>query len=441
MRLFNFFSAVLLLLSIAITCETIHAAEFVSDEHVVFEAGDVWKGDVYAVGQSVKVDGEITGDLVVFCQALEIHGKIGGSLIAATQQTIIDGSIGDATRIAGHSAKLLPNAKIDGDLIAAGFSLELQEGSNVDGDLVYAGYQLLQVGDVEEDVWAGASRADIQGKIGRELSITTDGRNEPDQAVGQNFQQLPLFKLPILPAGLNIRDTASIGSKITHLSPDEADISQGATVEGPVEWMKPVVGVQAAAKPKTKTQLFVEQLKRYGTFIVLGLLMIVFCPKFTGNAARMIVERPIASFFSGFLAFPFSLLVIGLIAALIVIIPAILGLLTLSDLATAGSLLAFFSLLVYVGSWICFFGFGTVVLASVAIGRIVLTDPTNSDRGKLFLALAFGLVFFVVMTCVPYLKDAIPYLVVLFAFGGTAIWLISSLLGVKVTPRANGEPV
>lgn len=403
------------------------AAEFLTGKEVTIAADETWEGDVYICAQSAKVEGTINGDLVVYAQSLHVSGTVEGGLIAAGQEILLEGTYGRSCRIACQAAKVGAGTQMQRDLVAACYSLEVEKGTAIDGDLVYAGYQAMLGGTIKEDVWAAVNRAEVMGKIGRELSITTDSNQQPGPPPNQFWQNLKLVNIPMVSPGLTIHEDATIGGKLTYHSPSEVTIEDGAKVTGPIEWIEP----ERPAKqgPKDKTNYFWGQLKRYVTLLVMGILMVLCCPATCGGTVDQIVQRPIVSFLAGILAVPLSIIALGVAAGLIVMVPMAFGWLTLDGLAAAGAYIAAFAMVLYVGSLGYFFVFGAAAVTSITLGRIVFSDHSITSRGRLILSLAFGLVFYVVLTCVPYLRVGVFVAAILFAFGGIFVWMMRGLFG------------
>ncbi|MEW4562365.1 hypothetical protein AB1K70_07560 [Bremerella sp. JC770] len=403
------------------------AAEFLSGTEVTIAADETWEGDVYIFAQTAKVEGKVNGDLVVYSQSLHVTGDIEGGVIAAGQEILLEGTYGRTCRIAGQAAQVGRGAQMKQDLIAACYSLEVDKGATIEGDLVYAGYQAMLGGTIQEDVWSAVNRAEVTGKIGRELSITTDSNRQQGPPPSQYWQKMKLVDIPTVSPGLTIHEDATIGGKLTYHSPSEVTIEDGAKVTGPIEWIEPKRPVEQG--PKSKTNYFWGQLKRYVTLLVMGILMVLCCPATCGGTVDQIVRRPIVSFLAGILAVPLSIIALGVVAGLIVLIPMAFGLLTLEGLAVAGAFIAAFAMVLYVGSLGYFFVFGAAAVTSITLGRIVFSDHPVTSRGRLILSLAFGLVFYVVLTCVPYLSVGVFVAAILFAFGGLFVWMMRGLFG------------
>ncbi len=402
------------------------AAEFLSGAEVTIAADETWDGDVYISAQSAKVEGTIHGDLVVYAQQLHVSGTVDGGLIAAGQEILLEGTYGRTCRIACQAAQVAAGTQMKRDLVAACYSLEIDKGTLIDGDVIYAGFQAMLAGTIKEDVWGAVNRAEVLGKIGNELSITTDSKHQKGPPPGQVWQNLKLVDIPTVSPGLTIDEDATIGGKLTYHSPTEVTIEDGASVTGPIEWIEPEQ--PAPRDPKNKTDYFWNQLKRYVTLLVMGILMIVCCPATCGGTVDQIVRRPIMSFLAGILAVPLAVIALGAITALIVLVPMAFGWLTLEGLAVAGAFIATFATVLYVGSLGYFFVFGAAAVTSITLGRIVFSDHPIATRGRLILSLAFGLVFYVVLTCVPFLNVGVFVAAILFAFGGMLLWLMRGMI-------------
>ncbi|WP_158265281.1 polymer-forming cytoskeletal protein [Blastopirellula marina] len=416
-----------------------HAAEFLGGQEVTIAADDTWEGDLYISAQSVRVEGTVTGDLVVSAQKLHVSGQVEGGVFAACQQVLLDGKIGRTCRIACQAAEVGPAARLGSDLVAAGYSLEIKPGAVVSGDLVYAGFQAMLRGQIEQDVWGAVNRAELFGKIGRELSITTaSNRGTAWQLPTGLWWGTPLVSIPHVQPGLTIHDGAVVGSKLIYHSESEADIASEAKVTGPIEWIEP----EPTTVPESDKISYVwDQVKRYLSILAMGMLMIVVCPLTTGGMVEQIIQRPIASFLAGVVAVPLSVILSVLVIASIVAIPMAFGWLHFDGLAAAGSFIAAFAATIYLGSLGFFFAFGAVVVTSITLGRVVFSDHRISSRGALILMLGFGLIFYVVLTCVPFVQVGVIVAAILFAFGGLFLWCMGKVLASspEKRPRAATE--
>lgn len=403
------------------------AAEFLAGHEVTIAADETWEGDVYISANRVNIEGTVKGDVIVGAQYVHVTGQIDGSLCAGAQQTLIEGKIGRTVRAAGQAIEVGEGARLGDDLIAAGFSLEVKPDAIIAGDVVYAGFQAMLRGQIEEDVWSAVNRAELSGSVEREVSITVDSSDGSVSGPFPTFGPgIPLITLPRVKPGLTIHEGAEIGSKLIYHSPKEADISADAEITGPIEWIESKPAEPTG--PEETTAYFWRQVKRYLTFLAMGVLMVVVCPTTTTGVINQILRRPVISFIAGIVAVPLSLVISVLILGMIVAIPIGVGWLNLEALAVSGSLIAAFTSVLYLGSLAFFFVFGAATVTSIALGRVVFTEQRIVSRGALILTLAFGLFFYVVLTCVPYLWVGVSAAAVLFAFGGIFLWLMGKML-------------
>lgn len=85
-------------------------------------------GDVYAVGENLLIEGEVTQDVQAGCRYLRITGKVGDDVLFFGQELLIDGEIGGDVKAIGAQVRMTPGAIIRGDLFAAGGKLQLNGG-------------------------------------------------------------------------------------------------------------------------------------------------------------------------------------------------------------------------------------------------------------------------------------------------------------------------
>ncbi|WP_147274403.1 hypothetical protein [Bremerella cremea] len=413
-------------LSMLVSFSEISAAEFLSGREVTVAADEIWEGDLYISAQSVNVAGTVKGDLVVFSQALHVTGQIEGGVFAAAQQVLLEGECARTCRIACQAAEVGAGAQLGGDLVVAAYSLEIKQDAVISGDLIYAGFQAMLKGEIEQDVWAAVNRAELLGQVKQELSITTASSHTPDwQPLGQFWPGTPLVSIPQVKPGLTIDAGATIGSKLIYHSPEEANIAPQANITGPIEWIEP----EPPLKPENENlNYFWQQVKRFLTILAMGVLMIVVCPHTTGGIVEQILQRPIASFLAGLIAVPLAVVLSAIVLALIVAVPMAFGWLHFDGLAVAGSLIASLAAVLYLGSVAFYFVFGAAVVTCITLGCVVFSDQRMTSRWALIVMLGFGLIFYIVLTCVPYLNVGIIAAAILFAFGGIFLWCMGKVL-------------
>lgn len=223
-----------------------------------------------------------------------------------------------------------------------------------------------------------------------------------------------------LPPGLTLSEDAIIKGKLTYKSPEEATIDDGATIEGETEWLK----VEVKEEPPTVQEQLISQAKLWGTFFLMGLLMVCFCPQSTGGIVNAIFDRPIASFFLGIVGIVLSIVGMALISACIFGLPWLFGLVQLPDMMAPSAGVSILGTVLYLGSLIFFSWYGAPACVSMAFGKLIFREAGPGSRVPLLFAMIFGLIFYVAALNVPYLDIATGVIVTLLAFGGFTIWLM-----------------
>jgi cytoskeletal protein CcmA (bactofilin family) len=417
---------------------SVRAAEFRGGDKVVVEADEVIEDDLYVFGQEVRIDGTVEGDLVAYAAVLYVNGAVEGDLIAAGQTIVIDGTVGDTTRIAGQVLRVGEKGQVTGDLIAAGFSLECAPGSIVLGDLVYGGYQALLAGTISRNVLASMDRLRLAGTVEGDMNLKVSA--EPGQAP-QSFGPPPPVPFPNIPVGLTITETARVAGKLKYQSPEEADISSDAHVEGPIEYSTPPV--RQVRKPGP-AEIALGHARRLAALLVIGLVAIVIAPRFTVGLSENARSRPLASFLWGVVAF---FAVIGTIVAVLVAtiaLPILFASATLSELSGVSLAVGILSAIGLIGGFWFFTSYLASIVVSLMVGRLVIRGERANHLGWRVLALVIGLIVLVGLTAIPYYVGlVIAWIVVVLGLGALWMWLFGArpVPGASPTPRLAPQAV
>jgi cytoskeletal protein CcmA (bactofilin family) len=147
------------------------------------------EGDLYAVAfNDIVVSGVVTGDVVAMGGRVEISGRVEGSLRAAAGRVVVSGSVGD-------------------DVLAASWSAEVTPAGSVGRDLFSWSNRMGMGGVVSRNLGSQGSALSIAGEVGGRVDVTF-GR-------------------------VRVEPTAHIGGDLVYQSPREAEI-EGADVGGNV---------------------------------------------------------------------------------------------------------------------------------------------------------------------------------------------------------------
>lgn len=357
--------AVVLLL-LAATGPAASAAEFREGEIVTIGADQIIDDDLYVFGNSIIIDGTVTGDVFSAGGQITIHGNVGGSINAAGGSINVTGRVGKAVRAIGIGSGLQVSGEIGGDLLSLGSDVALADSGVVKGDAILSATNATLDGSIGRNVQGTISNLAIAGPVGGNVDVE----------VGR----------------LSLKDTAVISGNLTYTSDSSAEITQGSRVGGETT-RKESSGMKAGW---TQANWWWYLLLLVWAF-VLGAVLVLVSPSTMEGVARTVRDRPWGSLAFGALAafaIPFTVMILGV---------TIVGL-PLAALLLVGYVLAIYLAQVFVG---------------LALGQwIMRTALPSGSRWTLVAALAVGLIVLTILT------TALPVPVI-----GTLVQLITIFSG------------
>ncbi len=329
--------------------QTINDSLIVTGETIVVEG--VITGNLIAAGRSVRIRGTVHGDVVAACQGLDLEGTVTGNVFAFSQTTNVRGKVNGSVHSFSQIFRLESNAVVDGDT------------------LTFAADNTLE-GTVARDVMAFSAMVEARGKIGRNLSAFADRvLVSSTGAVGGNLSAR-------VPARLGV--TVDPAAKVT----GKTDVQ--------------VVSSRSEARFGRPRFYFWQAVQLAGAMIVGALLLMLF-PAFYRSATAAITSWPRS------LGLGFAVLVAGPVAVVVLCV-TLIGI----PLATAGLFLYVAGLYlakVFFGAW----------LGQTLFRRV----PQNNQDALLALLLGLLLVFVVVQ--IPYFGGI--FQIVLWCLGlGAFTW-------------------
>lgn len=133
--------------------QTINDSLIVTGETIIVDG--IITGNLIAAGRSVRIRGTVHGDMVVGAQRLDLEGTVNGNVYAFSQNTNVRGQIRGSLHNFSEIFRLESAAAVDGDT------------------LTFAADNTLE-GTVARDVMAFSGMVEARGKIGRNLSAFAD---------------------------------------------------------------------------------------------------------------------------------------------------------------------------------------------------------------------------------------------------------------------------
>lgn len=323
------------------------AAEIESSELIIITEDTVVTGDLYAAANRVLVRGTIDGDLFALAgQDVSIEGEVTGSVTALASEVNVSGVIGGSLRVTSPSVEI--SGEITGDVVAVAFGIELEPGGKVGADLIMWAWNAGSHGSVSEDVEGSQRRLELSGDVSGNVRVSA-GR-------------------------LSVVDDLAVGGDLTYRSSNEAVGIDLVDADG-------VVVQQTPMKPNIRVRALALAGKILVAIVLASMALVVSSvwPERSERAMAGLEAAPFRSFLTGaavvlspalvlgvavaVLAFAPSSTALPLIAALIPVLFAVMGIVLVAGLFAGMPAVA------WIGARI---KKQTTVAGAVAIGSVVV---------------------------------------------------------------------
>ncbi len=325
----------------------------------------------YAAGQTVAIITPMPADVIVAGRHVRIESRVAGDILAAAWRAELTAPADDDVRIAASEVSV--TAPVAGDVTVAGGEVTFGPAARVGGRGWITGGHIRLDGTFDRALQVAGGTVQIGGEI-----------REPIRVVAEQLELLPGARLL---AGLDYR------------SPREATIDAGATITGPVSFVRIEESEAREAHQLSagSTLLFVVHLLAVGVALLLA-----FGPRFESSVVERLRAHPWASLGRGLLV-----VLAAPIAALLLMI-TILGL-PLGIVLACGYVVA-----LLVG----------IVMTAFAVGdfeRTLLNITGPNDRRQQFMFLLAGIVTLALARLA--FGAAATVVALLFGVGALATWL------------------
>lgn len=337
------------------------ADEVINDDYLaagerVDIAGQV-DGDVIAVGGMVTITGSVSGDVLVAGGNVQILGPVKGDVRVVAGDVRISGIVGGSVTLFAGNAELTSESIIGRNLMAFAGNLDVRS-------------------DVQRSIRAAVGAANINSEVGRNVWLKF---GEPNQFI--------------------ISPEAEINGDLVYSGPSQARVLTGATIKGAVNF-EPVARNQAKNNKivGVLTLAFLGfKLTMYFGLLLLGLLLIWAMPKGMEHINKDTQRKFGDTFWWGLLAWA-VIPMVGMIL-LLTVIGWLPGVLTLMAYALAYPV--------------------AIILTSYVFGDWLLRSATQRHfRGvSMYASFAFGLLGFIVLSCLPFIGWIFHLLAVILGFG------------------------
>ena len=140
------------------------ALEFRRGDTVTIESNETVDDTLLVGGDTVVVDGHVTGDLIVVGERVVMNGTVDGNLVIMGESVSVQGQVGGFLLAAGASVGVA-GATIGGDLWSAGEGVNVDKATQVGRNAAVAGEKIFMAGDVKKDFYAAGQRIELEDGV------------------------------------------------------------------------------------------------------------------------------------------------------------------------------------------------------------------------------------------------------------------------------------
>jgi len=372
-------------------------------------------GNVFVSGGRVTINGTVGGDLLINSEEATINGHIGGSVAYFGQSLTVHGAVDGSVYGVGGSINLSPSATVGRNIGFTGASLETEAGSTIGRDVMVTGFQALLAGRVGQDVNGDVAALQISGEIAGDVTAN----------VGEPGEESPWrISWPGMPAmvapGLRVAETARITGTLTYSSAADQSAAIRSTPGGGVVYHPTAQPEDSMALAQITARL-IGRVRELVTLLALGGLAVWKTPRLLDRLAGYAHRRPLPAFGWGLLAVVAGYGGAMLLAAAVLLVGILLGVVTLGGLAQAvfgvgfsalGLALALFTLLV---------AYGSKLVIATLVGRLLLRAIAPATAEQPLWPLALGCAIYFLLRLVPVLDWFVAMIATFIGLGAMAL--------------------
>jgi cytoskeletal protein CcmA (bactofilin family) len=321
----------------------VSATEFRKGDTITVRKDEVVKGDIFATGEHIRIDGEVDGDVYAFAHQVDVTGHINGDLICFAQAVRVSGVIDGNLRAGANNVTL--TGTVERNVTVWNETFNLDSSAKINRSLTAGGETLTLDGKIGRDFLGFAESTNISGFIGG--SVREQGNS------------------------LSIASGAEIDGKTIFKGHKEPSVASDAKLGSPLEFTMLERRHEARGGG-----YYLWRVIWTGTFILFGLVLASLMPKFAIESVESAGQIG-ASFGLGVLVF-FGVAIASLIACI-----TIVGMLVGISSFMLWLMMLFASEVVVggiVGQWIMgrddeFWPFFLRVVVGIAAVRVVTSLP------------------------------------------------------------------
>jgi len=345
------------------------ATEFRKGDTITVKKDEVIKGDLFATGEHIRIDGEVDGDVYAFAHQVDVTGHINGDLICFAQAVRVSGVVDGNLRTGSNNVTL--TGTVERNVTVWNETFNLDSSGKIGRSLTAGGETLTLDGKIGRDFLGFAESTNISGFIGG--SVREQGNS------------------------LSIASGAEIDGKTVFKGNKEPNVASDAKLASPLEFTK-----IERRREERGGGYYLWRVIWTGTFILFGLVLASLMPKFaveTVDSAGHIG----ASFGLGVLVF-FGVAIASIIACITIV----------------GLLVGISSFML----WLVMLFAAEVVVGGI-VGQWIM--GRDDDFWPFFLRVVVGIAAVRVITSLPFIGHWAGFVVALWGMGAISLALYRRL--------------
>ena len=379
-------SVAIFLLGLLALPMAVFAFETKSGASVYVEKNQVVEGNFYAAGQSITIEGRVTGDVICAGQSITIKGKVDGDVICAGQSIIADGEIGGNLRVAGNT--IFIGSKVARNVMSFGANITTDASSTVGWDMLVGGAMVETRGKIGRDLYGGASNLIVAGEIGKNIRMQIDDRA---LSASKKFNKDDKNNLPF-----KIAKGAKINGDVNYKGVYEANVEEGVKIKGKIN--HDVATVASKTKNKSGGWAMSKIISIFSAFVV-GLVLVSF------------FKQPIKNISDKVLINYWAKIGWGVVLFFLTPIAFVLLLITIIGIPTALLTMTAWVMALYLGK----------VLAGIIIGKKILEKKYKDE--SMVWSMILGIFVLWLVCSIPFFGALVSMVAIWWAWGSVIMYL------------------
>ncbi|MDD3887219.1 MAG: polymer-forming cytoskeletal protein [Patescibacteria group bacterium] len=367
---------------------TIESTETVQDDLMIagqsVQIDGVISGDVYAVGQTVTVssNAKILGNLFTAGQIINIDGIVEGDLFTAGANVNITGSVKNGIMAFAGMISVAPKATLDSNNATFfGGTIDISKNANFSRDMIANGGAINYKGTVDNNLTINGGTVDVSGLVKKDATITASEK-------------------------MVFNSGAKVDGNLNYSSPKQAEFKNGSQVVGETKFTQLVETQKKAGKKNSMNWFAMSAFKVVTNFISMISLMIVaivtaaICKKYSLNVIDKLKTKTWAS------------LGWGLLVLFVTPIAFIILLITILGMPIAFLILPIYLVLIYFAK----------VFATICTGYFILKSIGKNEPNLIWSAV-LGVIVLSIIMMIPFIGFLAKLAVISLGIGAMVLAL------------------